>query len=318
VGATTLRPEHVTLRPDGVAEFEFLGKDSVPWHKELALPPIVYQNLQELIRTARPPSSAGNGTDESHPHEGHPTRDLPQIFPDIGSRHINTYLSRIQESLSAKVFRTHHATQAVRESLEAAGVRASDPEYLKWRAVSLANLEAAILCNHTKQDTGNWEARKARYEERLEKARARKARYEEQLAERREKLQLIEVEAATKRAIAQAAVDKVDPAHEARLEKALAQVERVRERYEKRIARAKEMIATARGRVERAKQAIGKIEAQMTLASHKRTWNLNTSLKSYIDPRVYVRWGERVEYDVLEKYYPKALRLKFAWAKEET
>ena len=310
VGATTLRPEHVTIRPDGIAEFQFLGKDSVPWHKELALPPLVRETLEELIRTARPSRSAGNDD------EGHPTRDLPQIFPDIGSRNINTFLSRIQKGLSAKVFRTHHATQAVRQSLEAAGVRASDPEYAKWQAVSMANLEAAILCNHTKKDTGNWEARKARFEERLEKAQARQVKYEEQLAERKEKLQLLQVEAATKRSIAQAVVDKVDPAQEARLEKAQAQVDRVQERYDKRIARAKELIATAQGRVERAEQAAGKIEAQRTLASHKRTWNLNTSLKSYIDPRVYVRWGKQVEYDVIDKYYPKALRRKFAWAKD--
>ena len=315
VGATTLRPEHVTIRPDGVAEFQFLGKDSVPWHKELALPPLVRETLEELIRTARPSSSAGNG-DESHP-----TRDLPQIFPDIGSRHINTFLSRIHKGLSAKVFRTHHATQVVRDSLEAAGVRASDPEYIKWQAVSTANLEAAILCNHTKKDTGNWEARKARFEERLEKARARQEKYKGQLAERKEKLQLLQVEAATQRAIAQAEVDKVEAAtqgaiaQEKRLDKAQAQYKRVKERYAKRIARAKASVATAQARIERAGEAAGKIEAQMTLTAHKRTWNLNTSLKSYIDPRVYVRWGKRVEYDVIEHYYPTALRRKFAWAK---
>jgi DNA topoisomerase-1 len=311
VGATTLRPEHVTIHPDGVAEFQFLGKDSVPWHKELALPPLVHETLEELICTARPSSSAGNGD------EGHPTRDLPQIFPDIGSRNINSFLSRIQEGLSAKVFRTHHATEAVRQSLAEANVRASDPEYRKWKAVSMANLEAAILCNHTKKDTGNWEPRKQRYEERLDKARARKAKYEADLAERKEKLQVLLVEAASKRAIAQAAVDKVDPGQASRLEKAQANYERVRARYEKRVARAKELIATAQRRVRRAERSAGKIQAQMTLAYHKRTWNLNTSLKSYIDPRVYVRWGEQVEYDVLEKYYPKALRRKFAWARQE-
>jgi DNA topoisomerase-1 len=311
VGATTLRPEHVTIRPDRVAEFQFLGKDSVPWHKELALPPLVCETLQELIRTARPSSSSGDDD------EGHPTRDLPQIFPDVGSRHINNFLSRIQEGLSAKVFRTHHATQAVRESLAVAGVRASDPEYVKWEAVSLANLEAAILCNHTKKYTGDWEARKARFEERLEKAHARKARYEEQVAERVEKLQLLQVEAATKRSIAQAAVDKIDPAQEARLEKARDRYERVVERYDKRLARARQMIATSKERVQRAERAAGKIVAQMAIADHKRSWNLNTSLKSYIDPRVYVRWGERVDYDVLEKYYPKSLRRKFAWARDE-
>jgi DNA topoisomerase-1 len=309
VGATTLRPEHVTIQPNGMAEFQFLGKDSVPWHKELALPPLVHETLEELIRTARPSRSAGNG-DESHP-----TRDLPQIFPDIGSRNINSFLSRIHKGLSAKVFRTHHATQAVRESLEAAGVRASDPEFRKWEAVSTANLEAAILCNHTKKDTGNWEARKARFEERLEKARARTEKYRGQLAERKEKLQILQVEAATKRALAQAEVDKVASAQGTQLEKAQAQYRRVKERYDKRIARAKELVAAAQERVERAREAAGKIEVQMELAAHKRTWNLNTSLKSYIDPRVYVRWGKRVEYDVVEKYYPKALRRKFGWAK---
>ena len=35
VGATTLRPEHITLHEDGTAEFEFLGKDSVLWHKKI-------------------------------------------------------------------------------------------------------------------------------------------------------------------------------------------------------------------------------------------------------------------------------------------
>jgi DNA topoisomerase-1 len=307
-----------------LAEFKFLGKDSVPWHKEIVLPPIVHEQLDELIRTARPSSSSSNGDGsagdqppDAVDREGHPTRDLPQIFPDIGSRHINTFLSRIQKGLSAKVFRTHHATQAVRESLQDAGVRAGAPEYKKWEAVSLANLEAAILCNHTKKYNGDWEAAKARYEERIEKAYARRERYEAQVAERKEKLQLLEVEAAAKRSIAQAAVDKIDPAKEARLEKARERYERTVERYAKRIARAKELLATARGRVVRAERAAGKIKAQMNLASHKRTWNLNTSLKSYIDPRVYVRWGERVKYDVIEKYYSKALRRKFAWAKDE-
>jgi DNA topoisomerase-1 len=310
VGATTLRPEHVTLQPQGVAEFQFLGKDSVPWHKELALPPLVYETMEELIRDARPSRSAGNGD------ENHPTRDLPQIFPDIGSRNINTFLARAQKGLSAKVFRTHHATRVVQESLLESGVHAGSPEYAKWQAVATANLSAAILCNHTKKATGNWEASKQRYEERLAKARERLDRYRGQLAARKEGLQVLQVEAASKRSIAQARLDKVDPSKETRLQKARANLARVVERYEKRVARARALLETAQGRVQRTRDAIGKIEAQMTLAQHKRTWNLGTSLKSYIDPRVYVRWGDRVGYDVLEKYYPKALRRRFAWARD--
>ncbi len=313
VGATTLRPEHVTLRPDGVAEFRFLGKDSVPWHKELRLPPPVYETLAELIRNARPPRSAGSG------NGSHPTRDLPQLFPDIGSRDVNAFLSSIHKGLSAKVFRTHHATEAVRESLARSEVRAKDPEYKKWKAAVMANLEAAILCNHTKKATGNWEARRQRFLERLEKARARRDRYLEQVAERERKLKELteELRAIEARIAALRSVTPQDKRAQARRERELTRYEKRKARYEKRVARAEQLLATTRGRLQRAENAIGKIEAQMEIAAHKRNWNLGTSLKSYIDPRVYYRWGKQVEYDVIERYYPKALRRKFAWVKSE-
>ena len=311
VGATTLRPEHVTLHPDGMAEFDFLGKDSVAWHKELSLPPLIYETLEKLIAQARPSSSSGNGDDF------HPTRDLPQIFPDIHSRNVNHFLSRIHKGLTAKVFRTHHATVAVRASLQASGVKASDPEYVKWHAAVMANLEAAVLCNHTKKYTGNWESTSQRYQERIEKAKARRERYRAQLAEHEEALQVLLVEAATRRALAQAEIDKIDPEHETRLERAKTKFEKVKTRYDKRVATAKKRIRMSKERLRRATRAIGKIEAQFQVAGHKRTWNLGTSLKSYIDPRVYHRWGQHVDYDVLEKYYPKTLRRRFSWARED-
>jgi DNA topoisomerase-1 len=150
VGATTLRPEHVTLHPDGTAEFRFLGKDSVLWHKKLDLPEVVQRNLEELALNARPSNSRATGD------RGHPTRDKPQLFPDISSRNVNAYLSGILPGLTAKVFRTHHATIAVRERLTRSEVQPTDPEYIKWEAANLANLEAAVLCNHTKQAPASW------------------------------------------------------------------------------------------------------------------------------------------------------------------
>ena len=57
------------------------------------------------------------------------------------------------------------------------------------------------------------------------------------------------------------------------------------------------------------------MKAKALVASKKRKWNLTTSLKSYIDPRVFYRWGQRIDYDVLEKHYSKALRRKFSWVK---
>ena len=60
-----------------------------------------------------------------------------------------------------------------RRCLTDSRVRTSAPEYQKWQAVSLANLEAAILCNHTKQVSASWASSRARYRERIAKAKER-------------------------------------------------------------------------------------------------------------------------------------------------
>jgi len=293
VGATTLRPEHVSLHEDGAVEFRFLGKDSVEFHKRLTPPRIVWQNLKELKEEARP-SQNTEGDDV-----GHPTRDLPQLFPDVTSRDVNAYLSSIVPGLTAKVFRTHHATMAVQRSLAGSDVTADDPEYKKWEAASLANLEAAVLCNHTKKATGNWAKRRERFEERKAKARERIEKYRQQYREYRERLVALRAEAK----------EKVEAATtEERARKA-------RARYRKRMAVARRRIETARQRRQRAEDALGKIRAQQSVASKRRNWNLTTSLKSYIDPRVYYRWGKRVNYDVLQRYYPATLRRKFLWVR---
>ena len=294
VGATTLRPEHVTLHPDGMAEFRFLGKDSVLWHKKLELPPAVMQNLGALIQEARPSNASRNGG------KSHPTRDKPQIFPDITSRDVNAYLSEILPGLTAKVFRTHHATVAVQQSLAQAEVKADDPEYVKWKAASLANLEAAVLCNHTKKAPASWPRTRQRYKERREKAKARVRTYRERVQTYRQALTDLRREARQK-------IKEATPARR----------EKVKARYEKRIATAERRLTRTQEMLARARLAQGKVEAQAAIAAKKRTWNLGTSLKSYIDPRVYYEWGQQVDYDVLEKYYPKALRRKFAWVKDK-
>lgn len=294
VGATTLRPEHVTLHPDGTAEFRFYGKDFVHWHKKLELPEVVRQNLAELARAARPPNSGNRGNKKKHP-----TRDKPQLFPDIGSRDVNAYLSEILPGLTAKVFRTHHATEAVRSSLNASAIKASDPEYEKRKAATLANLQAAILCNHTKNPPKNWPARRERLEERQRKAEERVQRYRLQVQEHTEALASLRQEAREKKAGASGAKRK-----------------RLETSYQKKIERAERRIETAKDRLQRAKDARGKLQAQTVMTTKTRTWNLGTSLKSYIDPRVYYQWGQQVEYDVMERFYPKKLGQKFAWVKE--
>lgn len=287
VGATTLRPEHVHLLDSGLVEFRFLGKDSVEWHRQIELPEQVRANLKELIEAARPSEGAA--------------RDLAQIFPNVSSRTVNSYLSSIVPGLSAKVFRTHHATVSVRRSLEESGVRKTDPEYKKWRAASLANVSAAILCNHNRKATGDWKKALERYAARRGTAQERIARADQAVQAARGRLDALREDASA-----------LPPASEA----TPAQV-RARQRYNKRIATAKRQLAAARQRKKRAQDALGKVNSQQSIAGKKRTWNLSTSLKSYIDPRVYHAWGQRVDYDVLERYYPATLRRKYLWVRAD-
>ncbi|MCE5258506.1 MAG: DNA topoisomerase I [Chloroflexi bacterium] len=287
VGATTLRPEHIKFLANGKVEFHFLGKDSVEWKKKIVLPELVRANLEELVRDARP-SSTATGV----------ARDLPQLFPDIGSDHVNRYLSSILPGLTAKVFRTYRATSAVHDALEYSGVTESSPEYAKWQAVAEANLKAAELCNHTKKAGVNWSSAQRTYNERLEKAQNRQQAAKQAQEQAQAELQSLREQ------VQQAVGEPAD-------EKTAKKLKRLKTKSEHTKTKVKNLAE----RVERASLAVGKIKSQMAIAKQKRTWNLGTSLKSYIDPRVFHSWGEQVDYDVIGRYYPTILQRKFAWVR---
>ncbi|MBI5653028.1 MAG: hypothetical protein HZC40_21660 [Chloroflexi bacterium] len=139
VGASTLRVEHIHIAPDHIA-FDFLGKDSVQWAKTLPLD----EKEQPLARNLRDLSRGKQPGD--------------QIFDKIDSTHVNQFLGGIVAGLTAKVFRTYHGTHAVRAYLEHAGdVTDATPGYRKEMIAKLANLEAAVVCNHKRTPPKNWE-----------------------------------------------------------------------------------------------------------------------------------------------------------------
>jgi DNA topoisomerase-1 len=65
-------------------------------------------------------------------------------------------------------------------------------------------------------------------------------------------------------------------------------------------------------RRQRDRASIEKSRLQIEARRQTRDYNLGTSLKSYIDPRIYYNWGKKVDYD-WKLYYPKALQKKFSW-----
>ena len=144
VGASTLRVEHITFREKHsggrYVEFNFLGKDSVPWQKTIRVESEdtrgLYDNLKMLME----------GKDKSS-----------QIFDGITSNKVNSFLRSIDNKnlpgLTAKVFRTFITTNVVKETLASPPfnkVNRNSSEAEKIYAVKIANLKAAITCNHKK------------------------------------------------------------------------------------------------------------------------------------------------------------------------
>jgi DNA topoisomerase-1 len=61
---------------------------------------------------------------------------------------------------------------------------------------------------------------------------------------------------------------------------------------------------------------VRKAEMEVDLAKEARDYNLNTSLKNYIDPSVYVQWAKKVDFS-LKNLYSKTLQKKFSWLFED-
>ena len=138
VGATTLRKEHIKLTENTI-EFDFLGKDSVRWQETIPAEGQDKQfhgNLKELTSNKK---------------------NNQEIFDGITSRHVNAYYSTIVKGLTAKVFRTYLASNVVSKYLRHNDNIKSESPMKKLFHAKLANLNAAIMCNHKRTIPKNFD-----------------------------------------------------------------------------------------------------------------------------------------------------------------
>ena len=80
-------------------------------------------------------------------------------------------------------------------------------------------------------------------------------------------------------------------------------------------------IKTLKGQIKKQKQKhaerIEKIRLSVDLSEKTRDYNIGTSLRNYIDPRIFKAWTDEVSAE-WEKLYTAALQKKFLWVKLET
>lgn len=253
IGASTLRVEHLKFPKIGdkvQIEFNFLGKDSVPWQKTLEISSLdtkaLYENLLFFMK-------GKNKSDE--------------IFEDITSSKVNKFLRSIDKenvpNLTAKVFRTCIATAIVKQHLSEPilKVNKNESEFKKVYVAKIANLQAAITCNHKKGIDPKNPASKKAWE-----------KFEQSLENKKEKIKQLRMELKEK--------------------KWKTELQKLRK-----------------------EQRVEKLEFQLRLQKETRDYNLGTSLRNYIDPRVFKSWCEYVDLD-WTKIYTSTLQRKFKWIEQ--
>jgi DNA topoisomerase-1 len=310
VGASTLRPEHISPNSDGTVTFNFLGKDSVPHIFRVKLPSSVTRNLKEFAANAK-----------------------STLFDGVTSRHVTKFLDEVMPLLSSKVFRTCYASEAVETKLEKTPVKNEDPEYVKKHVATIANLEAAKVCNHRRTIPKTWTSSLEKKKARLKalKSRAEEAQvklkqkaeeleksHSERLRKQEEKLKtMMEKLEANQQQLAEAKQqDKLVEALEKRVnlqqEAVARQKQSLKTLETKHAERMKKLAEGQERRRQRDKAAVDTLKLKVETQEETRDYNLTTSLKSYIDPRIYHEWGKKISYD-WKRYYPKALHSKFGW-----
>ncbi len=263
VGATTLRKEHINLTSDAI-EFDFLGKDSVRWQE--TVPAIghdkqFHENLKKIIQNKKPKQD---------------------IFDAITSRHVNAYYSSIVKGLTAKVFRTYLATNVVKNYLkEHDNLKGKTPNEKLYHA-KLANLEAAVMCNHK---------------------RTIPKTFEQSLQKKRDTLKKVEK-------------DKPWTKTEETLKKAESKETKTDKQKEAKVKRIKTLKEQIKKQKQRQKEKQEKLKLQIDLSEKTRDYNLGTSLRNYIDPRIFKAWTDEVGAE-WEKLYTAALQKKFLWVKSD-
>ncbi len=263
VGATTLRKEHIKITANTI-EFDFLGKDSVRWQETVVAEghdKQFHENLKKIIEKKKPKE---------------------EIFEDITSRHVNQYYSGIVKGLTAKVFRTYLATTVVKKYLiKYDNIKGKTPNEKLYHA-KLANLEAAMMCNHK---------------------RTIPKTYELTLQKKRDSIKKLEKEQVWKKT--QETLRKVESKE--------SKTNTQKKSKTKRIKTLNEQIKKQKSKH---KERLEKLELQLDLSEKTKDYAIGTSLRNYIDPRVFKAWTEEVGAE-WEKLYTAALQKKFLWVKNE-
>jgi DNA topoisomerase-1 len=159
VGCCSLRVEHLKFLDNNEVQFDFLGKDSMRYFNQVALPEVVYKEMKSFCSGKKP-------TDD--------------VFNKLTTSSLNQHLGTIMPHLTAKVFRTYNASITLQQELEkpsdgGPGITVDDTVNDKVLYYNRANRQVAILCNHQRSVPKQFDNQMEKMKEKLDDLEAEEA-----------------------------------------------------------------------------------------------------------------------------------------------
>lgn len=178
VGVSSLRVEHITLLDNFKIKLDFLGKDSVRYVNKIIVPEEVYNNLRDFTQNK-------NNKDE--------------IFDLATPDTINKYLQSFMKKLTSKVFRTYNASNIFQKELNKSFAKfhnydKDDKINLLKNEINFANKKVAMLCNHQKAVSKNFDEQLKKFDDRIQLQHKRKNKLKREI----KKLQELDTKASKK------------------------------------------------------------------------------------------------------------------------
>ena len=183
VGVTSLRVEHIDLLDNNQVKLDFLGKDSVKFCKKIIVNEYIYNNLKLFCENKK---------------------NKDDLFDKVTSTTLNNYLKTFLPNLSAKVWRTFKASILFQKELgkiKQEDIKDFDNNekinYLISR-FNYANTQVALLCNHQKNISKNYDDIINKLKDRIKDLKKKKAKSKKNKDKYNKKIQIAKSKLETK------------------------------------------------------------------------------------------------------------------------
>jgi DNA topoisomerase-1 len=243
-------------------EFNFLGKDSIPYKNEVELDENIVKSLIEFAQNKKAED---------------------KLFPHVSSIDVRAFLNLVIPGLTAKQFRTATGSTLLAQALAKQAIDPSLKEIRKLEIFTAANLEVALTLNH---QTAVSEA----YDNSVVKMKSTLKAMKEEYRELKSSIknQILKLE------------EQRD--HNIEYYKSKREGERLKESIKRAKETCKKGTERLQTKLTKLKERIDIVESKVDIKEKTRGVALGTSRANYSDPRIPISWCKDNNVDLKRIY----------------